>query len=376
MLNRKDISRIIGDLFRTELSSHQVDALAIFEDNTEELWNKLPMEIKQISEQKAATIFGFMPRTFSSLERMIDYSYASYLKNQQIAFLSCENNQVTAHVHTTNMMWEESREIAASLSGITRIISLVPSISAYGFMFTVILPHILQVPAMSLPAIPTQSWDALLRPGDLLVGFPLFWNHWLRCNDHFPEGIQVVSSTALCKEETIQGLFRSGVEQFIEIYGSNETGSIGFRRQATEPFKIFSFWEVDSEKPEPLIKRKSGMSWMKLPDHVIVPGARLIYPVSHFDGRVKVAGTNVYPAQVERILASHPAVKDCRVRLMRPEEGERLKAFIVLNEGYGPEHLGIVRTFLSQRLNVYEMPRTFTFGEVLPVTAAGRETDW
>ncbi|MBR4356275.1 MAG: hypothetical protein IKP96_06925, partial [Elusimicrobiaceae bacterium] len=97
---------------------------------------------------------------------------------------------------------------------------------------------------------------------------------------------------------------------------------------------------------------------------------------SHFDGRVKVAGTNVYPAQVERILASHPAVKDCRVRLMRPEEGERLKAFIVLNEGYGPEHLGIVRTFLSQRLNVYEMPRTFTFGEVLPVTAAGRETDW
>ena len=76
------------------------------------------------------------------------------------------------------------------------------------------------------------------------------------------------------------------------------------------------------------------------------------------------------------MLAKHPAVQACRVRLMRPEEGERLKAFIVLNEGYTPEHLGIIRTYLAQRLTVHELPRTFTFGTELPASALGKDADW
>ena len=85
---------------------------------------------------------------------------------------------------------------------------------------------------------------------------------------------------------------------------------------------------------------------------------------------------NVYPKRVEKVLASHPAVKACRVRLMRPDEGERLKAFIVLNEGYTPEHLGIIRTYLARRLTVHEYPRSFTFGESLPVSSLGKDADW
>lgn len=61
---------------------------------------------------------------------------------------------------------------------------------------------------------------------------------------------------------------------------------------------------------------------------------------------------------------------------MRPEEGNRLKAFIVLNEGFSQEHLGIIRTYLAQKLTVHELPRTFTFGTQLPVSHLGKDADW
>lgn len=377
MLNRKDISRIISDVLRTELASHQADALAVFDDDTQGLWEKMPTDIKKSAEDKAAVMFSYMPRSFSTLERMVDYAYASYLKNRQMVFLTSGSTGTPKPcVHTSRMIWEEARGIAPLFSGVSRVVSLVPANHSYGFTFTVILPHMLNVPSVCLPAIPTQSWHSLLQDGDLVVGFPLFWNYWLRCENSFPPGVQVLSSTAPCPAETVEGLLAGGATAFTEIYGSSETGAIGFRHRADVPFEIFPFWDISRKEKEPMIKRRSGGEWVSLPDHVMMKNERRVYPLARVDDCVQVAGINVYPKQVERVLAAHPAVKACRVRLMRPDEGERLKAFLVLNEGYGPEHLGIIRTFLSQRLTVHEMPRTFTFGEMLPVSGIGKDADW
>ncbi len=377
MLQRQDIYRIIGDLLRTELASRQADALAVFDDDTEGLWTNLPVDIKKTAEEKAAVMFGYMPRTFSTLERMIDYAYASFLRSQQLVFLTSGSmGQPKPCVHTVRMMWEESHGISRLFDGVTRVVSLVPSNHLYGFTFTVILPHALQVPVISLPAIPTQSWHDLLQPGDLVVAFPLFWNYWLRCQNKFLADIHVLSSTALCSNEIISGLFACGAARFTEIYGSSETGAIAFRTQAGRPFEMLPFWNISHKEKEPLIKRIGSREWQPLPDQVIMKDERFLYPISRLDSCVQVAGENVYPKHVEEVLSGHPAVKQCRVRLMRPDEGTRLKAFIVLNEGYHPEQLSDIRRFLSQRLTVHELPRTFTFGEMLPVSVLGKDTDW
>ncbi len=377
MLNRSDIVRLIGDLMRTELASRQADSLAVFDDNTEGLWTNLPSDIKKNAEDKAAAMFGYMPRTFSSLERMVDYAYASFLKNQQIVFLTSGSTGTPKQcVHTVNMMWEEARGVAPLFEGIARVVSLVPANHLYGFSFTIILPHALQVPVIHLPALPAQDWNSLLQPGDLMVGFPLFWNYWLRCENKFPQGVQLLSSTAPCKDEIIEGILQAGAQRFTEIYGSSETGAIAYRHQAATPFEILPFWDISRKEKAPLIKRCAGTQWQPLPDHVIMKQERFLYPVSRQDACVQVAGENVYPKHVEQVLSSHPAVKQCRVRLMRPEEGERLKAFVVLKENFGPEQLEDIRTFLSQRLTVHEIPRTFTFGEMLPFSNLGKESDW
>ena len=76
------------------------------------------------------------------------------------------------------------------------------------------------------------------------------------------------------------------------------------------------------------------------------------------------------------MLKTHPAVDACRVRLMRPEEGKRLKAFVVLKAGHGVDCAAQLRAFLAERLSSHEMPRAFAFGAQLPVNAMGKDSDW
>jgi long-chain acyl-CoA synthetase len=47
------------------------------------------------------------------------------------------------------------------------------------------------------------------------------------------------------------------------------------------------------------------------------------------EGAVQVGGVNVFPDVVGRVLTAHSGVAQAAVRLMRPEEGTRLKAFVV-----------------------------------------------
>lgn len=378
MLNRNDVKRMISDVLRTELARRQADALAVFEtDNADELLSRLPHDILESASQKAAVLFGYGPRVFSSLELMTDYAYASFIKNRRVTFLtSGSTGEPKKCAHTVEMMEEEAFGTAALFKDVKRIVSLVPSSHLYGFSFTVTLPHALNVPVVTLPALPTQPWEKILQEGDLVAGFPLFWNYWLRAQNKFPAGVQALSSTAPCKDETIRGLYGAGVTRFTEIYGASETGAIAHRHQAGEPFEVFAFWDISLNGEQPQIKRLSQPDWLLLPDYVDLRHGRYLFPLRRSDACVQVAGINVYPKHVEDVLAAHPAVKACRVRLMRPEEGERLKAFLVLNDGYTPGHLGIIRTYLGQKLTVHELPRTFTFGAELPVSVLGKDADW
>ncbi len=377
MLNRNDVIRLISDLFRTELARRQPEALAVFDNTISDLWLRIPADIKQAASNKAAVLFGYEPRIFSSFPLMVDYAYASFLKNRQLTFFTAGTTaQPRPCLHTSAMLREEARGVSHLFQGVKRIVSLVPATHWYGFTFTMMLPHILEVPVITRPALPAQSWNSLLQEGDLLVSVPLFWNYWLRCDNQFPRGIQVLSSTAPCKDETITGLKICGATRFTEIYGSGPTGAIAWRTHAGMPFEFFQFWQVNLRNKTPLIRRKSGGNWLSLPDGVSLENDRSFYPITRQDTCVPVAGINVYPKQVEQIISSHPAVKACRVRMMRPEEGGRLKAFIVFNDGYTQQHMGILRTFLARRLSTQEMPRAFTFGEKLPVSATEQDYDW
>lgn len=86
-------------------------------------------------------------------------------------------------------------------------------------------------------------------------------------------------------------------------------------------------------------------------------------------------GVNIYPQEVENVLALHPNVFDVAViGVPDPEMGEQVKAVIQLRPGTTPsaeladEIIGYVR----DRIAHYKAPRTVDFVDELPRTATGK----
>jgi O-succinylbenzoic acid--CoA ligase len=81
-------------------------------------------------------------------------------------------------------------------------------------------------------------------------------------------------------------------------------------------------------------------------------------------------GENVYPAEIESVLLSHPSVTAAAVVGVPHETwGEVGRAFIVVAAGYDEAQL---RTFLGERLARYKLPRSIVVVDALPLTAIGK----
>ena len=92
----------------------------------------------------------------------------------------------------------------------------------------------------------------------------------------------------------------------------------------------------------------------------------------HLDGRredlVITGGVNVYPAEVEGVLAAHPAVREVAVFGVPDEEwGARVCAAVV---GPAPEHE--LRALARDSLAAPKRPKEYRFVESLPHTATGK----
>ncbi|TLU74234.1 AMP-binding enzyme [Lichenicoccus roseus] len=96
------------------------------------------------------------------------------------------------------------------------------------------------------------------------------------------------------------------------------------------------------------------------------------------DGAVQVGGVNVLPIHVAAVLLSHPGVAAATVRLMRPSEGIRLKAFVVAEDPFGNQVVlrAELEALAAVELAIAEQPRASTFGPVLPAGDMGKATDW
>jgi acyl-coenzyme A synthetase/AMP-(fatty) acid ligase len=69
-------------------------------------------------------------------------------------------------------------------------------------------------------------------------------------------------------------------------------------------------------------------------------------------------------------------VADAAVRLMRPDEGIRLKTFVVPRPGAGAGFTQELRAWIDARLAPPERPKAITLGPQLPRGALGKPADW
>ncbi|MCC7243188.1 MAG: AMP-binding protein, partial [Acidobacteria bacterium] len=86
---------------------------------------------------------------------------------------------------------------------------------------------------------------------------------------------------------------------------------------------------------------------------------------------ILVSGFNVYPNEVEAVIASHPGVKDCAVVGVPDEDtGEWVVAYVVRQDpGLTAE---AIRAFCRQSLTNYKVPKLVIFREDLPKSPIGK----
>ena len=97
-----------------------------------------------------------------------------------------------------------------------------------------------------------------------------------------------------------------------------------------------------------------------------------VFIVDRKKDMILTAGYNVYPAEIERVLAAHPAVALAAVGKLPDEiKGEIAKAYIVLKTDTTCTEDEII-TFCHQSLAAYKCPRKVQFVDDVPKTSTGK----
>ncbi len=97
-----------------------------------------------------------------------------------------------------------------------------------------------------------------------------------------------------------------------------------------------------------------------------------LYLLGRKDYMIKSGGYNIYPAEVENIIASHPAVSEVAViGIPDPDWIESVKAVVVLKEGKTVSETEIIQ-LCKDNLASYKKPKSVEFVATLPKNAMGK----
>ena len=296
------------------------------------------------------------------------------------------------HRHSLRLFAEEAAAVAPYLECGKRIVSVMPTHHIFGFAFSLMLPQLMGVPIIFLPPIPTEDFFTALRPADVIVAFPLFWQaiatlisgNTPESRDLFPRNLSAITATAPCPREVLETLITHAGMFTLEVYGSTETSALGIRRNNAQAYTVLPTWQPHRQTDGKITLQRTMAEPTRTPvappdilewtdEHCFIPWGR-------HDQNVQVGGVNVSLERVARVLLKHPGIRECSVRLMHPYEGNRLKAFIV-PAAMTPsclEHLSRPQLWpwIKAHLSTPERPRHVTIGDSLPRNATGKLADW
>lgn len=296
-------------------------------------------------------------------------------------------------VHRLDGLTEEMQAMAAAIGPVGRVVSLVRCHHIYGFLFTLLLPRLLQprdaahgIEVIDLYGMPPAAVPARLREGDLLVGVPVQWQALARLAPRWPAQVIGTTSTAPCPAEVCDTLRHSGLHRLLHVYGSSETSGIGWREGGEPSYRLHPYWHRVDGDPQTLVRTLPLGTALRaeLQDRIDWPEQRRFVPGPRIDGAVQVGGVNVHLAAVRETLMRHPNIAQVALRLHPFEAGPRLKAFVVprietgLDCGSTAEQdfAASLHDWSRRHLAPPARPVHWRFGETLPVNEAGKACDW
>ena len=112
--------------------------------------------------------------------------------------------------------------------------------------------------------------------------------------------------------------------------------------------------------------------WLHTGDLASMDHDGCVFIVDRKKDMILTAGFNVYPAEIERVVAGHPDVALVAVGSIPDEaKGELAKAYIVPKTGVTPDSDSII-AYCREHLAAYKVPRAVQFVDDLPKTSTGK----
>ena len=183
------------------------------------------------------------------------------------------------------------------------------------------------------------------------------------------------------------------------VRGQNKTGSIGMPFPDVEckivslddgetempvgepgelcihsPHLMIGYHNMPTETKNALREDSSGKAWFYTGDIARIDDDGYFYIVDRKKDMALIGGFNVYPRNVEDVIAAHPAVLEVGVAAIpHPDKvgQESLKAWIALKPDMTATEQEII-DFASEKLARYEVPTRIEFVDELPKTTVGK----
>jgi long-chain acyl-CoA synthetase len=126
------------------------------------------------------------------------------------------------------------------------------------------------------------------------------------------------------------------------------------------------------ERPQETTATLTPDGWLRTGDGGYLDADGYLFLTDRIKDMIVSGGENVYPVEVEEVLAHHPDVAEVAV-IGVPDErwGETVKALVVPGSRRTPTADELV-AFARERLAGYKLPRSIEFVDDLPRTATGK----
>jgi long-chain acyl-CoA synthetase len=148
---------------------------------------------------------------------------------------------------------------------------------------------------------------------------------------------------------------------------AGEVGEILIRA----PQLMARYWDDPSETAA-TVRDHDGQRWLHTGDLGYLDDDGYLFIVDRMKDLIKTHGYQVWPREIEEVLAAHPAVAEVGVAGVPDEaKGEVAKAWVVLAGGREATAEEL-RAFCRERLAPYKVPASVEFRSELPKTMVGK----
>lgn len=152
---------------------------------------------------------------------------------------------------------------------------------------------------------------------------------------------------------------------------ANEDGEICLRG----PSVMLGYLDRPQETADTLRTHADGHVWLHTGDLGFMDEEGFIFFKQRIKRMIITSGYNVYPSQIENIIDGHPAVQmSCVIGVKDPYKMQKVKAFVVLKEGYNPDDTvkNDILEYCKKNIAKYAMPYDVEFRTELPKTLVGK----